>query len=225
MTDEQLISKLSKLKAIQPRKDWVVLSKAEILGSDVSGSIPAMVAPTYLFAFSNIINLAFKRKYAYSLALFLFVFVGFFGQLKYGLITNNIPGRELSVAGNVEQLKLKSQNLATALISKQEKEISVAIKDVKNITKNLTKAIAKDPASVKSIALDVTQNKTYLDILGAPDLKETSDLLYKAIDEQMIDDLQNTSLTESQKKTFDHIRELYSNGKYSEALESILLIK
>ncbi len=224
MEDKQLISKLNQLKAIQPRKDWVVLSKAEILGSDAKAS-NVTVMPTYQFAFSNMLNLAFNRKFTYSLAVFLFVFMGFFGQLKYGLITNGIPARELSVAGNVEQLKLKSQSLATAVISKQEKEISVAIKDVKSVTENLTKAIAKDPASVKAIALDVTQNKTYLDILGAPDLKETSDLLYKVIDEQMIIDLKNTSLTENQKKAFDRIQELYNNGKYSEALENILLIK
>ena len=37
MTDKQLIGKLRKLRQIKPRKDWVILTKSQILGQEPSG--------------------------------------------------------------------------------------------------------------------------------------------------------------------------------------------
>ncbi len=224
MTEEQLIAKLKELKSVTPNKQWVFSVKMSILKGEESA-----VAPTAASRFAALMAFLYKGKLAYVYAAFALVALGLFGFMGYSNLqmankSVAVLSPDFVVKSRVEALKLKSQDLASALISKQPETISVAVKEVKDATKELTETIAQNPAEVKSIAADINNNKTYLDILGTSDLKATSDDLYKTIDEQMIADLDKTTLTDSQKTTLQDIKDLYNEGKYSQALEKILAI-
>ncbi len=233
MTEKELISKIQGLKQIKPRKNWVILVKSDIFGlpTQTGNNIienKAVNKLNYTERLLNIFSPVFQRKFAYALAVFLFVFAGVFSFMKYGLpqdvkVVEQSPAALTSIKSNVETFKIKSQNLAQA-VRRKSNNISLALNEVKDAAKELTNAIQKDPQLAKTVALDINNNKTYLDIPDGNDLRETSDALYKAIDSQMIGDLEKTTLTEDQQKTLDVIKDLYNQGKYSSALENILLI-
>ncbi len=245
MTQKQLISKLQELKQVKPRKDWVLLAKMDILGLSAKTESIVMerkaipqIQPSYKWNFSNILGLIYQRKFAYAFAVFLFIFMGMFGIAQYTLpgdmlfsvkkMTEQSQASligESNIKNNFENLKKRSQDLAQAVKDKKDGNISFAIKEVRDATSSLNDAIAKDPKLAKEFAVEIKDNKTLLDNIGGEDLKQTSDTLYKTIDSQMIADLQNTSLTESQQKTLTEINDLYNQGKYFDALEKILLIK
>lgn len=224
MTDKELISKLQSLKQIKPRENWAVLAKSQIFYDNVIIDNKVVGKLTYRQVLSNISGLFFQKKFAYAFAALFVVFAGAFGFMKF---SDPQPSADLvMVKSNVEILKVKSQNLAEAARNKSG-NISLAVNEVKDAAKELTQQIQKDPELVKTIALDVNNNKTYLDINGGnegSDLKETTDVLYKTIDDQMILDLQKTTLTEDQKNKLSDINNLYIQGKYAAALEGILMI-
>ena len=150
MTEQQLISKLQELKQIKPRKDWVALSKMNILGSDAIGK-KVSVAPKYQWKFSDILGLFYQRKFAYALASFLFIAVGVFGFIRYAVVDNSnakvalqSPVTLAAIKSNVEDFKIKSQNLADAAKSNLQ-ELPLAVKAVKDAAKELASAIKKDP--------------------------------------------------------------------------------
>ena len=68
------------------------------------------------------------------------------------------------------------------MANQKSEEFSVVIKEIKEASRELTDAIKKDPQFAKDVALDINNNKTYLDVPGSDDLKETSYALYKEID-------------------------------------------
>ena len=192
----------------------MVLVKNQILASEL--------APARRTTFASVFALFYQPKLAYSLAVLLFVFVGFFA---YNNINVSGPKPQVVVKSNVHDLKLTSQGLASAVLGRQKDEIAVAVREVNKATQSLTQVIVENPGLAKDIALEVKNNKIYLDILGEKDIKPATDMLYKTIDQQMIEDLKKTTLTESQQKALAQINELYDKEKYSEALEKILLIK
>ena len=173
----------------------------------------------------------FQRKVAYAFASFLFVAVGLFGVMKYGFpeksinVQMSVQSQEnlVAIKSNVEEFKAKSKSLSQIAQSNPQ-DFTLAVKEVKEAAKGLTDAIKNDPALAKEVALEINNNKTYLDIQGGEDLKATSDELYKEIDSQMIEDLENTTLTESQQEALNIAKDLYEKGKYANALESILLL-
>ncbi len=225
MTEQELFSKLQTLRQIKPRENWVTFTRNQILvNSIVKDNL--VHTPTYKGLFLNSFSSLFQRKLAYALAGFLFI-VGVLGFIslpnKQVALKDASPAALVEIKSNVETLKTKSQNLAKADNNKSG-DITLQIKEANDAAKELTKAIEKDPQLVKEVALDVNNNKTYLNVVGENDLKETSDTLYKIIDSQMIEDLDKTTLTEDQQKTLDMVKDLYDQGKYSSALENALLL-
>ncbi len=245
MTDRELLSKLQEIKKITPTKEWVALSKMNILGAQkVSPSIATKSSFTHRFssvvATINMVN--YRNRLAYSFAVFLFIFAGLVGVMKFGFPElNSVKSSQESVASlaaesalrtQVAEFKQKSQVLAeVSKDASQSQTISSAVKQANDATKNLTQAIAKNPQLAKTVALDVNNastnvvnNSALLDIPGGSALKSTSDDLYKTIDNQMINDLEKTTLTQDQKNALNDIKKLYDKGNYSSALVNILLI-
>ncbi len=229
MTEQELISRLQALKQIKPTKQWAFSVKMSILGSD---TVVKKVSQrlNYKEVFPGILGLFNQRKLAYAFVAFLFIFAGGFGFMKVLPNDANVKVSKESTAAlvaiksDVEIFKVKSKTLAE--VTKTEpKNVSLAIKEVKSAAKELTVAIQKNPQLVKSIALDINNNKTYLDILGGDDSIEVNDL-YKTVVDYLIEGLEKNriNLTEDQKKTLDKIEGLRDQGKYVYALESILLL-
>lgn len=215
MQDQQLIAQLKELKKISPRKEWVVLSKNEILGSQAS----------FTGFWENISSMIFSKKYAYAFAALAVLMVGSVAMMQFpgnSSIPIASPAALVEAQNNVETFKVKSKELAM-VAQNDPKSFSTAVDDVKMAAKQLTETIQKEPALAKEVALEVNNNKTYLAVAGTQ-VKETSDTLYRTIVEQMVSDLQKTSLTKSQEESLGIARDLYKKERYADALESILLL-
>ena len=229
MEDSKLIFKLQQLKQIKPRKEWAVLVKNQIFENNISD---VTSKATYASLLPNIFKAYFGKRLVYSLATLLFIISGVVGFVRYGVL--NVKVSQKSIASlsstesplknsDVEELKLKSQNLINVTKNKPQ-DFALAIKEIKTAANNLTEAIEKNPKLAGEVAMEVKNNGTLLSIVSETELEQASDALYKVIDEQMIKDLEKTTLTEDQKITFDEAKNLFEQAKYSDALEKILLI-
>src|SRR3989344_618467 len=229
MEDSKLIFKLQQLKQIKPRKEWAVLVKNQIFENNISD---VTSKATYASLLPNIFKAYFGKRLVYSLATLLFIISGVVGFVRYGVL--NVKVSQKSIASlsstesplknsDVEELKLKSQNLINVTKNKPQ-DFALAIKEIKTATNNLTEAIKNDPKLAGEVAMEVKNNGTLLSVVSETELEQASDALYKTIDEQMIKDLETTTLTEDQKIIFSEAKDLFEQAKYSVVLEKILLI-
>lgn len=232
MTEQQLVAKIQELKQIKPRKDWVVLAKMDILKSDITTELKKTVQPSHKSTFASIlVGVTHQRKFAFSLVVFLFIATGLFGFMKYNLpngtqevkVAEQSSENLVAIKSSVEDFKVKSRNLSQ-MANLNSQDISLAVKEIKDSAQELASAIKDDPQLAKEVALDINNNKTYLNIQGGEDLKDTLDVLYKVTDEQIIEDLQKTTLTESQQKALDKAIELFEKKDFTNSLESLLLL-
>ncbi|OGZ65407.1 MAG: hypothetical protein A3C50_03645 [Candidatus Staskawiczbacteria bacterium RIFCSPHIGHO2_02_FULL_43_16] len=227
MQEQELITKLKELKNISPRKEWVILSKIQILDSRNHAEIYAQKRGIAA-GLQGLLGMVFQRKFAYAYAALAILLVGSVGIMQFDLLGNQgvqvaSQAAIIEAKSNVEVFKEKSKELAITAKS-DPVAVSLAVDNVKAAAKQLTEIIKKDPGVAKEIALEINNNKTYLDVQGSAELKATSNDLYKTVAEQMIKDLEATSLTESQQEALDIAKELYDKERYTDALESILLL-
>lgn len=230
MTEKELISKLKELKQIKPKESWVFSLKTNIFESNPVHSNGFKKAE-YAQITPNIISLVYgKRKLAYSFAVLLFIFTGLYSfmnfySLQQAKIANeNLLMVQAELTSNVKIFKEKSVNLAEVVKMDQMEKIDLAIEEAKIATENLTDSIKKEPSLAKTIASEISNNKTYLNVAGSEYLQETSNDLYKTIDEQLINDLKKATLTYDQQKSLEEIVYLYDKKEYADALESILML-
>lgn len=234
MEEKELISKLTTLKNIKPRNEWVVLAKSQILNT------PQVKAKEYVFenkvtqrgTFANIFKTTFFSRYTYALAVLLIAIIGIYGLSGVVLHKQEIdrpvdPVVLSELRSNVESFKEKSKNLSDMARFKGE-NVPLAEKEVKEVTevaKEITNTIRKEPKLAKEIALEINNNKTLLNVQGASEeLKEASNDLYKALDSALIPDLEKLPLTDSQRGSLNVAKGLYERGDYSGAMENILLL-
>lgn len=232
ITQKQLISSLKQMKEIKPRKEWAILLKSQILAEKKV----EVNTVTYKATFSSIINTIFSsKKMSYSFAVILLFIFGIFG-----FSVNTMPGdllfpvkkiTEQSVSTLSGQTKINQDIQALdnrinelAQVAKNDRigNIPSAIVEITEAAKNLKNNPAKDPETLKKIAVSL---KTLANVPGT-DLSETADVkdLYQTIVESQIKDLQETTLTEEQEIILEEVQKLSEDGMYSAALEKILMI-
>ncbi len=235
MTEQELISKLQSLKKITPSRQWAFSLKMQLLDQ----ATPIKTTPAFNLgrSLSRALATLTQPKLAYAFAVMLFAVVGTFGFAQYTLpgdmlfsvkrITEQSQltlNGESEIKNSVQTYKKRSQDLAAVVKNNKQENKQFAIQEVNDAAKSLTEAIAKDPALAKDVALELKQEGTFAVIEGGADVKESSDILYKTIDEQMISDIEKTTLTESQKKIFQEVKNLFAEEKYAQALEKIFTI-
>ncbi|MCX6722529.1 MAG: hypothetical protein NT094_00480 [Candidatus Staskawiczbacteria bacterium] len=250
ITEKQLIEQIKTLKEIQPRKEWAVLLKSQILTEKPAFAesfvetkqigIKVVEQPAKSVGIMDILSFIFsQKKLAYSFAVILFLIVGTFGFMGYTMpgdllfpVKKIAEQSQASLTGqtsiNQDVAKLNSRINDLSQVAKKGRmdNIPSAISEIninaKALAKNLKSDLVKNPQTIKEIAVSL---KTLANIPGA-DLSETPNVkdLYQIVVESQIADLQKTTLTDDQKKVLIDIEELYKQGKYSEALEKILLI-
>jgi len=243
MTEKELIGKIRKLRQIRPRKDWVLLTKTQILGEEI-----AERGRTPVWAFSQF-RLSYRPVFISLLALI--VLMGTFGFAQ-----NSLPGdilypikritersRAIFVSQEEQpelQLELTNKrleelnqiaqtnqvkNLAPAL-SEFEKTKITAKKEVVNLIKNKPKEeaikVAKDIAP-KLADLNEKEKKVYA-TLNIESTEESNQTAEKAVVEILIKDAENSTLTDEQKLLLEEAKVDFSAGNYSQALEKILIL-
>ena len=230
MTEAELIKKIKTLKEIKPRKDWVVLTKTQILGNvEVRPQLFLFpfFKPAYagLFLFLLLIGLAEFSQGAlpgdplYSLKRITekaqSVFVSKEEQPKLQLELTNKRLEELNKVAEANQVKRLAPALnefeTTKIAAKKEVVNSIKNKSGKEATK-----VAKDIAS-KLNEVNENEKKVYatLNIESTGGVEQTAE---KAVVEILIKDAKNSTLTEEQKADLVKVEEYYKMGDYQGAL-------
>lgn len=236
MEEKQLIGKLRELRQIKPSKDWVVLTKKQILGQEEKYQNLISVFQT-LFA-----------KPAYAGLIVVFVLVGLFGTFTFA--QKSLPGDPLY------QIKKISEKAQAVFVSQSEKpkvqlelankrveelnkiaetnqvqKLAPAIKEVQNsfsqATKNLVKLEKTDKEAVdKIVSLKKNLEKAETTLgtqIGSEEDEETMAEWIKNQVAMLIKELENRILTEKEKELLSQMKELVEKGEYSQALELYLI--
>ena len=231
MEEKELIGKIRGLRQIRPNRDWVSLTKSQILGEEKK------YTSLFLFPF-------LKLKPVYAGLIVVFILVGLFGVSQ-----NSLPGDPLySIKKITEraqtvfvaeedlprvQLELADKRLEELARVAQEnrvKNLSSAINETKASISEANKNLAKasSPAEVKKIVDEIEEKAQVINqTLGVAfgeeeigELRQNSDKLYA---EYLISDLETRTLTEEQQEILEEAKELYEAGDYSGALGKILI--
>ena len=233
MTEKDLIKKLRSLNQIKPNQDWVVLNKAEMFGGGVNKVVENN--HTFVYNYKNIfINLyrffISQKRLAYSFAVLVFVIAGGFLINLNNMQNNSAVPEKVSVKNDsvaidkFHALKQKSQSLAEVVVNGENTDI-LAVNEIKSATRDLTEAVQNDSSIAKEVALQVKNDKALASIFSQEELKSSSDDLYRALDEQMIADLESSSLTQEQQDSLSEAKEIFKEGDFYGALEVILTIR
>lgn len=224
LTEKNLIGKIKELRQIKPRKDWVCLTKTQILGEE----------PTFfLFPY-------FKPASVGLIAIF--ILFGLFGFAK-----NSLPGDPLYT---IRKIVHESRAVFVSPEEKPVFQLKLANDRLKDLTKapakNLAPTINEFQASISEAAKDLTkvdattsnpivtqkivdetkklkENEEKMRSLGVVIEGEEIENFNKAVVEYLIKDLEGMSLTEEKEIILKEMKKLFEEGKYSEALELYLI--
>lgn len=225
ITQKQLIESLQSLKEIKPNKEWVVLLKSTLLENKVPSRMTGAASAQKVSFMDSFYSLFTQRKLAYSFAAILVLAIGIFGFTKLLPSEKTSPQiASLSSSSNLMQ-NVADLNTKISALTKATKDSAVAVNDinakVSALAKSLKNAPVIDSKTINEIA------KTLADVPGT-DLTASQDpdvtIMYQTVVKSQIADLQKTTLTDDQKITLEEVKQLYLEGKYTDALEKILLI-
>jgi len=225
MTEKELIGKIQELRQIKPREDWVSLTKKEILGEE-----PGFT----LFPF-------FKPAFAGFIAVFII-----FGVFGFGFVKNSLPGDLLY---SIRKIAHKSQAVFVSEEEKPAFQLKLANDRLEDLTKvsaknlaptlnefqaniseaarNLAKieATTSDLIIIKKIVEEtkkLEENKQKVQalgvVIGENSTEELDNALAKIVG-NLIEDLEIRTLTGEKEAILNEMKELFEDGKYSEALE------
>lgn len=237
MTEKQLIEKLNKLSEIKPRKEWVVLTKNQILGATEQNIVAEKA--NILGRFTSIMEVlrtySYQRKLAFALSGILLIALGTVGFVGYSNLGAKKDGQvafiptEFLTKSQLEAANNSLENLTKLVKENRSEDITPAVNKFKaslnDAVNSLLESVKNDPSSIKDIAKEVKKikdNQVLLDNLDVKvDLGDSSEVLYKAITEQEIANFEKLTLTQEQKDILTSVKELYEKGKYAEAFEKI----
>ena len=238
MIEKELIKNLKALNEIKPRKEWALLLKSQILDAEYVEqrviSKPAQKAWSILEFFPSF---NYQKQLAYAFATLALLAVGVFGFAQY-----TMPGDLLFP---IKRITEQTQNPMQVAYNRSEDLVQI-VKE--NKTQNLDSAISEFKASMVDAAKKLTQdlaqnsdndsiklaiaevkkiqdNQKQLETLGINigEAKDLDNVLALLVQDQ-IESLDEATLTDKQQEELSDIKDLYSQEKYSEALEKILLI-
>lgn len=233
-----LITKLTLLKEIKPRENWVVFAKTRIL-ADVRRSTSNTLSRSWIGqVFDTISFLRYMGKPAYVLSLLL-VFV--FGGVTLQVSRNSLPGDVLfSVKSAFEKATLNSLELAQKRLEdlkkiaqeNRVKNLSETIKEFKvsvgEASKNFSALVESEPSKALRTGRELVQlqkDKAAIEqVLGtAIGEQESSEIqnTTKILVESELTYLLNHTLTEEQRILLREALLDYQAEDYETALEKI----
>jgi len=235
VTEANLVKKIQELKKIRPRKDWVVLTKSQILGEEPKVLFfpffkPALATVTVLGILFGIFSLAqnslpgdllypIKKITEKSQA----VFVSEEEKPTFQLKLTNQRLEELAKIVEANQV----EKLAPA-INEFQASIAQTSQDLKEVREpeKVAKAVVEQTQKLKETKQEIEQ------VLATKIVSEEVEEefegallpLYKAQVEMLIKDLESRTLNEKQQNLLEGAKEDYEKGNYSLALEKILFL-
>ena len=242
MTENQLIKQLKQLKSIKPRKEWVILSKQEILREE-----PAQAkASVFINELFSGMKFVFSHKYAFSPVVVVLVLFGAFGfaqksvpgdllfpvkKISEQTQTALIMSQDELGRRNLEIVNKRLDDLKEITQTNSNRKLSPAISEYQASVSEMAKSIAKqgannDSKEVRNIVEDVKrieQRTTEIKSLGV-EVGENIDLdmaLVNLISAQL-QDLEKKALTIEQMNIMVGIKTDLESGAYADALEKLV---
>ena len=222
MNKNQLIQNLKKLNQIQPRKEFIVSAKKEILGESPGFGLFSVLKPVYagLFCLFMVFGLFQFSQNALP------------GELLFQLkkITEKV---QTMFASEQERPKLslflaneRLMDLATIAEENQAQKLAPAVNEFRLETVEAAKNLAAITEVNEEIIVQVKQleeNKEKIEQVLATkiDTEEYDNALVPIIEREILA-LEENTLTEEEKEVLKQIKEYFENGEYSEALIGIL---
>jgi hypothetical protein len=219
MTEKELVARIRLLRQIKPSKDWVVLTKREILGEN----------PVYF------LRPALVGVFAVFIAVFLFAQNALPGEKLYVIKKITEKGQAVFVSEgekpklNLELANKRLEELNQIAENNDVKKLAPAIKEVQKSATEVAKSfkkITKPDQEIVARTKELEKNRERAEkILGTKiETEEYNDALADLVKNQ-IDDLEKRALSDEQKEILAQVKVDYEAGNYSQALEKILLLK
>jgi chaperonin cofactor prefoldin len=238
MTEKELILKIQGLRGIKPKKEWVFLTKREILGEET-------VERTKVSWLEVFPKMFFQHKLAFASLALIFVVV-----CAFGFSQNAVPGdmlfslkkvtekaqtafvpSEEQLKNRLELVNKRLEELTKIAEQNQVKKLSSAIEEcqasmsqVVNKASNVRKPeeARKIVPEIKKMEGNIQNLKTYgVEISDA----ENTENIYKPVVDVLIKDLETRALTEDQQKLLNEAKETYQTGDYPNTLSILMKIQ
>lgn len=236
MTEKQLIGKIRILRQIKPRKDWVLLTKKNVFGEEISRE---RVSVSSVFG-------ALPRLLSYKPALVgvvsVFIFLGLFtsaqnalpGDFLYPIkkITEKSQAIFVSETNKpVFQLKLANERLEELAKIAQTDQVKKLAPAISEFQVSVSEA-AKKLAEVKSTSQDIVnetqkigENKEKVEKALAIKIgTEEFDEALSQFAKSQIEYFEGRTLTEEQASLLAEAKEDFEAGNYSQALEKVFIL-
>lgn len=222
MNDIQLIRNLKKLNQIQPRKEFVISAKKEILGEDLGFGLFPSLKPVYAGLFCIVI----------VFGLFQFSQNALPGEILFSLKKITEKGQTM-FASEQDKPRLslflankRLMELETITEMNQAQKLASAV----NEFKLKSAEAAKDLASVTKVSKEIVaqfkelkENKEKLEqVLSTKIETEEFDNALGQLVEREIKDLEQRTLNENDLSILEQAKEFFEKKDYSEALIKIL---
>jgi hypothetical protein len=232
--EPELIKKIQGLKSVKPRKDWVILTKKQILGEELT----VESSPKGLSFWA-----VFQYKYALVILLVVLVFSGAFAFAQkampgdsFYVLKRAVEKTKLSLVPEEKRPNLqleyaneRLENLVKVVEANQVKKLAPIIEEyqanVSEAAESLTKAKNLDVKEIAQRAKEIEENKLKIEALGVivGEAKELDNVLTQIVEGE-IADLEEGSLSEAQAELLEEAKKDCQEGKYSQALEKVLLL-
>ncbi|OGY23961.1 MAG: hypothetical protein A2172_02795 [Candidatus Woykebacteria bacterium RBG_13_40_15] len=240
MTDKELIRKIQSLKQIEPRKDWVLLTKNQILGEAEHLSQPVL-------RWWPKVNLSIFLKPAVVVPVVLLLIGGgifYFANLG-GLLTSQTKVAELEqslaqleeLTPALEQLQADLSQIKQNLDGAQIKDpkmvlgmregVEATAENVRKIAAETRKVVENATTTSGGLARGLEREKVLTSIIAeiekaSGDLEKSYQEKVKETVEYLIGEIEHWSLGENDQQIFSQAKEAYWAGDYNQALEDIL---
>lgn len=234
--ETELVAKIKKLRSIEPRKEWVFLTKKRLFEEINSKSF-----------FHNekwgIFETIFRYKYATASLIVVLLMGSIFVSAQQSLpgdlfypIKKIAERARLAVVPKQDQPTLQLEyanqqleNLVKIAEKKRVKKLAPLIEEYQDNVSEAAKILKKienpDVEKIVEKTKELEENKEKAKSLGIviEEPKELKSALANMVENE-ISDLEKKTLSPSQEKMLEEIKEDYNKGKYSQALEKILIL-
>jgi len=230
MTEKELIGKIRELRQIQPRKDWVSLTKIQILGESARGRASVSFFPVWRPALVTV------TAFGILFGVFSFAQNSLPGDILYSLKKLTEKSQAVFVSKeelpkyNLEIANKRLDELTEIAQTNQVKKLASAISEFQVNMSEAAKSLAKvkggvDVEKIVAQTKKLEENKQKIEEVLATKIEtEKFDDALSQLVEREIKELESQTLTEEQKLLFEEAKADFSAGNYSQALEKILIL-
>jgi len=238
MTEKGLIKKIQELKSVKPRKDWVLLTKNQILGE---------VEAPKLSLWEVLPRTIFQYKATFATLVIIGLLAGTFGFAQKSLpgdflytLKKVTEKTRLSFVSEKERPNLqleyaneRLENLVKVAQTRETKKFALIIEEYQTSVSEAVESLAKvkepDVKRIVQKTKEIEENKQKIEALGVivggtEDLDDALAQIYAQYVEREIKNLEESTLSERQEELLEKVKEDYKEGNYSEALEGILFL-